>query len=159
MGTIGSMMSLILMIPFGMLTDKYGRRPIIIFSRLSGLLALLIETLATTSMHLIIAVVVGSFAAGSFFPTILSRLGDTTKPEERQEAMSTFYFFSSSGMLLGPIISILLLTITNITLRNIFQIGLVAETCFFIYLVTRIRETQTPTEDANQTDFLNSFAI
>jgi MFS family permease len=96
--------------------------------------------------HLLIASLVIGFTGGGigFFPILLSMVGDVAKPEERQEAISTLYFFSSIGMLLGPLITSFLLTM-SLTLRNIYQINIVGQAILLLFIVTQIKETKSET--------------
>jgi DHA1 family multidrug resistance protein-like MFS transporter len=140
--TIQSAMGILFVIPFGMLSDRFGRRPMILYSRVIIIIGTLIRAFATEPNHLIIASITGAFAGGGFFPVLLSIIGDVAKPDERQEAISTMFLFSSIGMLVGPMISSFLLILPSITLRNIYQIAVVAQIGVFIYLATQIRETR-----------------
>jgi MFS family permease len=140
--TIRTTMGIVLLVPFGILSDRIGRRPMVLFSRLVIALGTLIRAFAAQPDHLIIASFAGGFAGGGFFPIILSMIGDVTEREERQEAISTMWVFSSVGMLLGPIICSSLLFLPQISLRTIYQIALVAQVAVFIYLATQIRETR-----------------
>lgn len=104
-------------------------------------LGTLIRAFATEPNHLLLAAFVGGFAGGGFFPVLLSMIGDIAKPEERQESIGILYLFSSIGMLVGPVICSLLLTLPQVTLRNIYQIDTVAQAGSILYIVTQIRET------------------
>jgi MFS family permease len=141
--TISSAMGILLIVPFGMLSDRLGRRPTVLYPRIIMLIGTLIYAIATTPSHLIIASIIGGFAGGSFFPVLLSMIGDVAKPEERQEAISTFYLFSSIGMFIGPVITSALLTMPQITMRTIYQIVTIVQVGFTIYLITQIKETQS----------------
>ena len=140
--TISSAMGILIIVPFGMLSDRLGRRPTVLYPRIITLVGIFIYAVATNPSHLIIASIIGGFAGGSFFPVLLSMIGDVAKPEERQEAISTFYLFSSIGMFIGPIITSALLMMPQITMRMIYQIVTVAQLGFTIYLITQIKETQ-----------------
>ncbi len=140
--TISSGMGILIIVPFGMLSDRLGRRPTVLYPRIITLVGIFIYAVATNPSHLIIASIIGGFAGGSFFPVLLSMIGDVAKPEERQEAISTFYLFSSIGMFIGPIITSALLMMPQITMRMIYQIVTVAQLGFTIYLITQIKETQ-----------------
>ena len=140
--TISSAMGILIIVPFGMLSDRLGRRPTVLYPRIITLVGIFIYAVATNPSHLLIASIIGGFAGGSFFPVLLSMIGDVAKPEERQEAISTFYLFSSFGMFIGPIITSALLTMPQITMRMIYQIVTVAQVGFTIYLITQIKETQ-----------------
>ncbi len=156
--TLSSAMGILIIVPFGMLSDRLGRRPTVLYPRIITLFGISIYAFATSPSHLIIASIIGGFAGGSFFPVLLSMIGDVAKPEERQEAISTFYLFSSIGMFIGPIITTALLTMPQVTLRMIYQIVVVAQVGFTIYLVTQIKETQVKQVESEKVDYKNIIA-
>jgi MFS family permease len=143
--TISSTMGIFLLVPFGILSDRFGRRPMVLYSRIIIILGTLVRVVATEANHLLLASFIGGFAGGGFFPILLSMIGDIATPEEQREAISTLYLFSSFGMLGGPIITSFLLSLFQMTLRNIYQIVLIAQTIVLIYLTTQIRETKPKT--------------
>ena len=142
--TIRSTMSIFLVVPFGILSDRLGRKPMILYPRIIMLLGTVIRAFAFTPNHLLIAALVGGFGGGSYFPTLLSMLADIAEPEEQQESISILFFFSSIGMVAGPLIATLLLNLPSITLRSIYQISVIAEALVVVYLATKIRETNPP---------------
>ncbi len=144
--SIQSTMGILLLVPFGILSDRRGRRPMLLYPRVIGFLGILIRAFATDPDHLLIAAFVGGFAGGGFFPVLLSMIADATEPKERQEAISTLWLFSGVGMLLGPLIGSFLLTIPQVTLRNLYQVHAVVQAGTILYMATQIQETmpQTP---------------
>jgi DHA1 family multidrug resistance protein-like MFS transporter len=140
--TIRSITRIIFLVPFGILSDRYGRKPMILGSRIFGFFGTLIRAFATDPNHIIIASFVGGFAGGGLYPILLSMIGDVAKPKEQQEAISTLYLFSSVGMIIGPIISTFLLTTSTISLRNIYQIVVIAQALILLYLALMTRETK-----------------
>ncbi len=156
--TISSAMGILIIVPFGMLSDRLGRRPTVLYPRIITLFGISIYAFATSPSHLLIASIIGGFAGGSFFPVLLSMIGDVAKPEERQEAISTFYLFSSIGMFIGPIITTVLLTMSNVTLRTIYQIVVVAQVGFTLYLVSQIKETQAKQVESEKVDYKDIIA-
>jgi len=143
--TIRSTMSIFLLIPFGILSDRFGRRPMVIYPRALMWLGTMVRAFATDPNHLLIASLVGGFSGGSYFPVLLSMIADMAEPEEQQESISILFLFSSIGMVFGPLITTLLLSFPQITLRNIYQISAIAEFSVLIYLATQIRETKLTT--------------
>jgi len=152
--TIRSTMSILLLVPFGILSDRFGRKPMIIYPRVIMLLGTLIRTFATDPNHLILAAVVGGFAGGSYFPILLSMIGDIAEPGEQRESISILFLFSSIGMVLGPLITTLLLTMPQITLRGIYQITAVAEIGVLAFITTQIRETKPQTSKGVKIEYL-----
>ncbi len=144
--TVRSTMSILLLIPFGILSDRYGRKPMILYPRVIMLVGTLIRAFATHPNHLIIASLVGGFAGGSYFPILLSMIADISNIEERQEGISTLFLFSSFGMVIGPSVSAFLLLFPQITLRSMYQITVIGEVFVLIYLAMIIKETRPPVE-------------
>jgi MFS family permease len=145
--TIRSTMGIFLMVPFGILSDRFGRKPMVLYSRIVTLLGTVMRAFATEPNHLIIASLFGGFAGGGFFPILLTMIGDIAEPEERQEAISTLFFFSSLGLMIGPAICTGLLLLPQITMRNIYQITAIADIGILIYLALTIRETKAQTHE------------
>ena len=153
--TMRSTMSILLLVPFGILSDRYGRRPMIIYPRAIMFFGTLIRVVATNPNHLILASIVGGFAGGSYFPVLLSMIADISKVEERKEAISTLFLFSSIGMVLGPSFSAFLLLLPKCTLRNIYQITAITQIGILIYLIIVIRETKPQLERREKSEALH----
>jgi len=151
--TVRSTMSILLLVPFGILSDRYGRKPMIVYPRAIMLIGTLIRAFATHPNHLIIASIVGGFAGGSYFPILLSMIADIATLDERQESISTLFLFSSFGMVIGPTISAFLLLFPQITLRSMYQISAIGEIGVLIYLAMMIKETKPPV-DSDETKAL-----
>jgi MFS family permease len=145
-------MAILLLIPFGILSDRYGRKPMILYPRAIMFIGTLIRVFARTPYHLILASIVGGFAGGSYFPILLSMIADISNEEEQREGISTLFLFSSIGMVIGPSLAAFLLLFPQITLRNIYQITAVAELGALFYLAFVIRETH-PTEAKEKKEF------
>jgi len=140
--TISGIMGILFIVPFGILSDRFGRRPMLLFSQAIQAAGAIIYTVATHFNHLLIAAFVSGFTGLETFPLFISIVVDIAKPEERQEAINTIYIFSSIGMILGPSISSFLLTFPQITLRNIFQIIVATQIGIVICIATQIKETK-----------------
>ena len=152
--TMRATMSILLLVPFGILSDRYGRKPMIIYPRAIMFFGTVIRALATNPNHLIIASLVGGFSGGSYYPVLLSMIADISKVEERREGISTLFLFSSIGMVLGPSLAAFLLLLPQITLRSIYQITAIAQIGVLIYLVIVIRETKPQLERREKSEAL-----
>lgn len=135
-------MGIFLQVPFGILSDRFGRKRMLLIPQTMMLLGTTMRALATDPNQLIVASVVGGFAGGTFFPILLSMVGDITSAEERGEAIGTFFFFSSVGMLLGPTVASLILTLPFVQLRTIYQIDSVFQTLVLLYIVLTVKEPE-----------------
>jgi MFS family permease len=145
--TIWSTMSIVILLPFGILSDRMGRRPMLLYPRVMMLLGTLIRAVASEPNHLLLGALVGGFAGGGFFPVLLSMIGDVAKPEEQKKAISTLYLFSGISMLVGPLICSFLLTMPQVTLRTIYQIDTFAQAITLVYIMTQIQETLPQTKE------------
>jgi MFS family permease len=125
----------------------------ILYPRAIMFIGTLIRVFARTPYHLILASVVGGFAGGSYFPTLLSMIADISNEEEKREGISTLFLFSSIGMVIGPSLTSFLLLFPHITLRNIYQITAIAQLGTLFYLALVIRETH-PTKIKEKIKFL-----
>jgi len=151
--TIRQTMGIFLLVPFGILSDRLGRKPMILYSRALIVLGTFIYAFAGDPNHLLIASFVGGFAGGGVFPILLSMIGDIAKRGERREAISTLFLFSSIGMLLGPIICTLLLALPQITLRSIYQIQIIAQIGILLYMVKQLHETKPNTLESERIEY------
>lgn len=133
-------MGIFLQVPFGILSDRFGRKRMLLIPQIMMLLGTTLRALATDPNQLIIASVVGGFAGGSFFPILLSIVGDVASARERGEAIGTFFFFSSVGMLVGPTVGSIILTLPYVQLRTLYQIDGVFQTFVLLYIVFMIKE-------------------
>ena len=151
--TVESTMSILLLVPFGMLADRFGRKPMLLYPRIAMSLGIIARAFATEPNHLLLAALVGGFAGADFFPVLVTMVTDVAKPGEQREAISTLYLFSGIGMLLGPLIGSLLLTMPQVTLRNLYQIHLIAEVGGITYMAYMVRETRPETEKDVKIDY------
>jgi MFS family permease len=76
-----------LQIPFGMLSDKYGRKPLILI----GLIIFIIGSVVAAQAHTIYEVILGRFlqGGGAISAAIMALLTDLTAEENRTKAMAT----------------------------------------------------------------------
>ncbi len=91
--TVRSSMGILLIVPFGILSDRFGRKPMVLYPRLIQFLGVVVYAFATSPNHLLIASIVGGFAGGAFFPVLLTMIGDLSERENIQEVIITFFLF------------------------------------------------------------------
>ena len=94
-------------IPFGALSDRFGRKPIILI----GLLIFAAGSLLAGMAHSIALMIIGRAlqGAGAVGSTILAMMADLTREEQRTKSMAiagiTIGFSFSVAMLVGPILT------------------------------------------------------
>ena len=88
---------------WGSLSDKFGRKPILIINQIGTLFAfILLATAQNIQMIIISRIVDGIF--GGQFPIIRSIVSDVTTPESRTKDMGKVMGISMLGMVIGPVI-------------------------------------------------------
>jgi MFS family permease len=153
--TVWSAMGILVLVPFGLMSDRYGRRPMLLYPRALALIGTLIRAFALNSDHLLLAAFIGGFAGAGFFPILLSMITDITSADKQKEAISTLFMFSGIGQLIGPLIGSFLLTLSFVSLRTLHQIDLVAQAAILLYIATQIKETkmQSPSTQLDQPSY------
>jgi len=145
--SIRTLMGTLLLVPIGALSDKLGRKYMVLYSRTINFLGVLIHAYATNVRHLYIASIVNGVAGRGFFPILLSMIGDIASEDESQEAVSLLYLFSSIGLITGPIITSIILNREITNLRGVYRVGALAQIIVLIYLATQIKETSNITNN------------
>jgi DHA1 family multidrug resistance protein-like MFS transporter len=87
---------------WGSLSDRYGRKPIILVGILGNVLAQLMMGFATELWMLFAARTLGGILSSAALPTAMAFASDSTSPQERPAAMGLMGAAMSVGMVLGP---------------------------------------------------------
>ena len=91
-------------IPFGSLSDRYGRRRFVIMGPLiSALAALAITTVPHPAMIAVLRAIDG-IGAAMLWPTLFASVADVVDERRRATAMSLFNLMYIGGVVLGPLL-------------------------------------------------------
>ncbi len=101
-------MLLVFSIPMGLLSDRVGRRPLIVAGMLLLALATALFGLSTTVAHLVVARAVQGISAAATWSAGLALLADTCDPARLGERMGIALSAVGFGAVIGPVIGGLL---------------------------------------------------
>ncbi len=88
----------------GRLSDKFGRRPMLLVSIIGTVVSFFVMAFAPSALFLFIARALDGLTAGNV-PVIFAVISDTTKPEERAKAFGFVGSAFSFGFIFGPAIA------------------------------------------------------
>jgi MFS family permease len=95
--------SLLVRLAAGRVSDRVGRRPVLLLSTVLMAAALLVVGLANTKGWLIVGVVLYGLAQGSTSPTLLAWATDLSNPQYKGRGVATLYIFMELGIGLGAL--------------------------------------------------------
>lgn len=88
----------------GRLSDKYGRKPLLLISIIGTAVSFFVMGFAKTATALFVARAIDGLTAGNI-PVIFAVISDTVKPEDRPKAFGFIGSAFSFGFIFGPAIS------------------------------------------------------
>ncbi len=100
---VSSYVAALTMIPFGFLSDRVGRRVIMVVGLLASILAPLLYIVVSTPLQLILVRGIHGLAVASFIPPANALVVDMSPPERRGEALGWFTTAIMVGFIIGPI--------------------------------------------------------
>ena len=96
---------IVLQLPVGNLSDRFGRSGMAAIGLTLGILALLLMSSVETFPLLIVVMAVYGIAYGTIFPSVSAMVADRTSPEERGLATGIFHALLTAGVAVGaPVI-------------------------------------------------------
>lgn len=110
-----SVMQLIFAPFWGSLSDRYGRRPILLFGLFSSAIFYSVFGIAamTNSLALLFLSRIGAGIAGATVPTAQAYIADCTSPENRARGMALIGMAFGMGFTFGPLIGLLAVLLGN----------------------------------------------
>jgi len=128
---------------YGIVSKKFGRRPVLIVSQLGTFIGFILLGGASAVWMLFLARVVDGIASGN--NTIGRKLvGDTLTPNTRTHGMGMIEAIYSLGLLAGPLVGLLTLVLTNDNYRMIPYVAALISLLAVILSVFLAQETLTP---------------
>ena len=102
--SIYPLFQLIFVVVWGKLSDRYGRKPIIIIGLIGFVIMQLFTGLATSLTMLYIARIFGGIFTSSVIPVSNAYLSDITSKKRRTKIMAWSGVAVSSGVIFGPVL-------------------------------------------------------
>ncbi|QHI36597.1 Tetracycline resistance protein, class B [Kordia antarctica] len=102
--SIYPLFQLLFVVVWGKLSDKYGRKPIIIVGLIGFVIMQLLTGLATSLTMLYVARIFGGIFTSSVIPVSNAYLSDITSEKRRTKIMAWSGVAISSGLIFGPVI-------------------------------------------------------
>ncbi|WP_237049427.1 MFS transporter [Lentibacillus amyloliquefaciens] len=115
-----SMMQFIFAPMWGRISDKIGRKPVIMVGIFGLSLSFFMLALSTTLWMLFIARIIGGFLSAANMPTVMAYVADITTEEDRGKGMGIVGAATGLGFIFGPAIGGVF---TNINLEAPFYIA------------------------------------
>jgi MFS family permease len=106
-------------LPFGFLSDVYGRRKVILLSAFLFAFSPFLYFLVQTPLHLALVRLVHGFATAIFGPVSVALIADLFQ-SRRGEKMAVFSSITLVGRLMAPFIGGILLTLTNSNFHTVY---------------------------------------
>lgn len=101
--SIYPLFQLLFVIVWGKLSDKYGRKPIVVLGLIGFVMMNLLTGLATSLTMLYIARIIGGIFTSSVIPVSNAYLSDITSEKRRTKIMAWSGVAISSGVIFGPV--------------------------------------------------------
>jgi MFS transporter, DHA1 family, tetracycline resistance protein len=129
----------------GRLSDRHGRRPLLIFSQAGTALSFLILGLSR-NFHVMLLARMLDGASGGNILVAQAYVADVTKPEHRARSMGLIGMAFGLGFVLGPLLAGLLLSLpiaADWRLRLPFLVAAGFSTVAWVLVLTRLPESRT----------------
>ena len=117
---IPSLVQLLLSVPSGMVSDKFGPKKLIAASILIAAIGALLGSVSTTPWMFIIASTLLTFNSTLYHPPAQSYVSDITSPQDRSRALGIWHSGGTTGVSLGPLSISILMGILAFNWRQIY---------------------------------------
>ena len=122
---IPSLCQLLLSIPSGMVSDRYGPKKLIATSILIAAVGALLGSVSTTPWMFIIASTLLTFNSTLYHPPAQSYVSDITSPKDRSRALGIWHSGGTTGVSLGPLSISILMGLFAFSWRQIYSFWII----------------------------------
>jgi DHA1 family tetracycline resistance protein-like MFS transporter len=143
----------------GRLSDRYGRRPLLIFSQAGTALSFLILGLSSDFTVMLLARLLDGASGGNIL-VAQAYVADVTAPEDRARGMGLIGMAFGLGFVLGPLVGGLLLSLPlddHLRLRLPFLVAAGFSTVAWILVLTRLPESLPAGQPAREAARVSSL--
>jgi MFS transporter, DHA1 family, tetracycline resistance protein len=136
----------------GRLSDRYGRRPVLIFSQAGTAVSFLILGLSRDFTTMLLARMLDGASGGNIL-VAQAYIADVTKPEDRARGLGLIGMAFGLGFVLGPLLGGVLVSLPfppEWRLRVPFLVGAGFSTIAFVLVLTRLPESLRVEETGRQ---------
>jgi DHA1 family multidrug resistance protein-like MFS transporter len=158
--SVYALMQLIFSPMWGELSDRYGRRPIILLGLIGNGLSMLLMGLASQLWMLFAARILSGFLASATLPTAYAYVSDSTSEEDRGGGMGIMGAAMGVGMVIGPGFSGMLAQSSLSTpffAGAILSIGAISVVYFFLPESLSLENRKQTTEISIRHQFLEMW--
>ncbi len=141
----------------GMLTDKIGRRPVLLASLGLMSITLLMYFFAVDFMTVFIIVLADSFVGSLYMPAANAMIADVIQPGGRPKAYSTIRISWNVGMFIGPAIGVFV--VAAFSIRELFIFGAVILAGAFIMNFIYVPETKPKSAVDQEVTFMKVLRV
>ena len=99
--SLGMLVMMLGTLPFGTLSDRYGRRPFLLMGGAVMAVGLFMNVLASEIWHIFLIVAITDFGAAMSNPAVGATLGDVMSPNERGRVMAAYQMVQAGGNIIG----------------------------------------------------------
>jgi len=122
---IPSLCQLLLSIPSGMVSDRFGPKKLIAASILIAAVGALLGSVSTVPWMYIIASTLLTFNSTLYHPPAQSYVSDITKPRDRSRALGIWHSGGTTGVSLGPLSISILMGLFAFSWRQIYSFWII----------------------------------
>lgn len=141
----------------GMLTDKIGRRPVLLASLGLMSITLLMYFFAVDFVTLFIIVLADSFVGSLYMPAANAMIADVIRPGGRPKAYSTIRIAWNVGMFIGPAIGVFV--VAAFSIRELFIFGAAILGGAFVMNLVYVPETKPESASNQEVTFMNVLRV